>query len=109
LKHFAEVRSCRRCRSSARAGRSRRVTSYKSVLASVLLLQLAISNGFDVERKEEQRCNSWLVASVAGKYADKDMLLWLKSHYTALWGESVCGGAIKGGRMEMLQWLHEEQ
>jgi hypothetical protein len=109
LTHFAEVRSSRRCRSSARSGRSRRVTSYKSVLASVLRLELAISKGFDVERKDEQRCNSWLVAAAAGEYANKEVLVWLKSHHATLWGESVCGGAIRSGRMEMLQWLHEEQ
>jgi hypothetical protein len=88
---------------------SRRVTSYKSVLASVPRLKLAISNGFNVERQSRYLYHSWLVAFAAGKYADKEVLLWLKTYYRALWGESVCGGAIEGGRLEMLQWLHEKQ
>ena len=37
------------------------------------------------------------------------MLQWLKIHHTALWGESVCGGAVVSGRLETLKWLHEEQ
>jgi hypothetical protein len=70
---------------------------------------MAISNGFDLKRKTGKCYNSYVVAFAAGKYADKEVLLWLKTHHAALWGESVCGGAIEGLRLEMVKWLHEEQ
>jgi hypothetical protein len=112
LKHFSKRRNNNSSSSSnINASKSRRSTSYKAVLASVPRLQLAISNRFDVGRKTTVSYvySSLLVASAAGKYADKEVLLWLKAHYPALWGESVCGGAIEAGRLEVLQWLHEEQ
>jgi hypothetical protein len=108
LKHFSQhngqTERRRRCNSSRRKASSRRTTSYKAVLASVPRLELAISNGFNVERKNTLCYNSLLVAAAAGKYADKEVLLWLKAHSTALWGESVCGGAIVGRRLEVLKW-----
>jgi hypothetical protein len=79
------------------------------VLASVLRLQLAIINGFDVKRESGFYYNAYVVASAAGRYAKKEVLLWLKAHYTAVWGEFVCGGAIRGRRLEVLKWLHDEQ
>jgi hypothetical protein len=111
LKHFSQRRSSSNSSSniSITASKSRRSTSYKSVLASLPRLQLAISNGFDVERKIPFVYNSYVVAFAAGRYADKDVLQWLKTHHTVLWGESVCGGAVKRGRVDMLKWLHEEQ
>jgi uncharacterized protein Veg len=113
LKHFSKRRHNSNTSSNINitASKSRRRTSYKAVLASVARLQLAISNGFDVGRKTTVSYvySSLLVASAAGKYADKEVLLWLKARYPALWGESVCGGAIEAGRLEVLQWLHEEQ
>jgi hypothetical protein len=93
--------------SSSQNSSLRRSTSYKSVVASVSRLQLAISSGFDIERKTNKCYNSYRVAFAAGKYADKEVLLWLKAHHTVLWGESICGGAIKAGRLDMLKWLHD--
>jgi hypothetical protein len=107
--HNRQTERRSRCSSSRRKGLSRRTTSYKAVLASVPRLQLAINNGFDVERKNNLCYNSLLVAAAAGKYASKEVLLWLKTHQAALWGESLCGGAIKSGRLEILKWLHDEQ
>jgi hypothetical protein len=84
-------------------------TKYSAVLASVTRLQLAIECGFNLYLASDTRYNSWRVAHAAGRYADKEVLLWLKAHHNTLWGESVCGGAIAGRRLAMLQWLHDEQ
>jgi hypothetical protein len=112
LKHYISSSGRRDKHNSFRSSRkahSRRITSYKAVLASVPRLELAISNGFDVQRRTDKCYNAYVVAFAAGKYSDKEVLLWLKTHHAALWGESVCGGAIEGRRLELVKWLHEEQ
>jgi hypothetical protein len=89
LKHFSQhnrqTDKHNSFHSSRKAG-STRITSHKAVLASVPRLELAIRNGFDIRRKTNKCYNSYVVAFAAGKYADKEVLMWLKTQHAALWG-----------------------
>jgi hypothetical protein len=78
-------------------------------VASVARLQLAIGSGFNLYRQRDLRYNSQRVAHAAGRFATKEVLLWFKANHNTLWGESVCGGAVEGKRLAILQWLHDEQ
>jgi hypothetical protein len=84
-------------------------TKYSAALATLPRLHLAIEYGFNLYVQSYMHYNSWRVANAAGRFANKEVLLWLKIHHHTLWGESVCGGAVEGKRLAMLQWLHDEQ
>jgi hypothetical protein len=103
---------------------SHRVTTFAAAVTSVSRLQEAIAGGLPADDEEvdeedeeqegdeeddEHQSAATLIALHAGKLADRETPLWLKANCASLWGEALCCGAVIQGRLDLLQWLHDEQ
>jgi hypothetical protein len=105
---------------------SHRATSFAAIVASASRLQYACAGGlldscggalatahYIAYARNDKHAAAVrmadLIALQAGKLADKETLLWLKTSCHCLWRGALCNGAIVQGRLDLLKWLHEEQ